>query len=179
MVDVAQGNINALLASPDREARRTAWESYADAHLALKNTMASCLATGVKQHVFTARARRYISALEAALSNAYPLEVFHNLIDTFRRHLPTWHRYWQVRRQHSATTSCTRLRHQSAADWQNARRQLHAGSGLDWRGHLPLGEEYVSTLRDDQTALGRCVPRSGQAHGRVLAWRAWHIRSFS
>ena len=30
--------------------------------------MASCLATGVKQHVFTAQARRYDSALEAALS---------------------------------------------------------------------------------------------------------------
>src|SRR5438552_3943426 len=33
-IEVAQGTINALLASPDREVRRTAWENYADAHLA-------------------------------------------------------------------------------------------------------------------------------------------------
>ena len=67
--------------------RRSAWESYADAHLAARNTMASCLAAGVKQDVFTARARRYGSSLEAALTpNEIPLEVFHSLIATCRLH---------------------------------------------------------------------------------------------
>ena len=35
--------ITALLYSLDREVRRTAWESYADGHLAHKNTLAACL----------------------------------------------------------------------------------------------------------------------------------------
>src|SRR5262249_45684613 len=97
---VAQGNLNALLTSGDRALRRSAWESYADAHLAMKNTMASCLATGVKQNVFLARVRRYPSALEAALAeNHIPGAVFHNLIVAFQRHLPTWHRYWNIRRR--------------------------------------------------------------------------------
>jgi oligoendopeptidase F len=152
MVDVAQGNINALLASPDREARRTAWESYADAHLALKNTMASCLATGVKQHVFTARARRYDSALEAALSSNYiPLEVFHNLIDTFRRHLPTWHRYWQVRRR---ALGYDKLHvYDIKAPLTGKMPNVSFTQAVDWigAGMLPLGEEYVSTLRDGAT----------------------------
>lgn len=60
--EVAQGTINALLHSPDRELRRTAWESYADGYLALKNGLANCMAAGVKQNVFMARARRYKSA---------------------------------------------------------------------------------------------------------------------
>src|SRR5829696_9263175 len=54
-LDLVQGNISALLTSPDRDVRRSAWESYADAHLSMQNTMAACLATGVKQNVFMAR----------------------------------------------------------------------------------------------------------------------------
>ncbi|MFN8516802.1 MAG: oligoendopeptidase F [Chloroflexia bacterium] len=97
---IAQGTIDRLLQSPDRALRRSAWEHYADAHLALKNTMANCLATGVKQNVFIARARRYPSALESSVAaNFIPSAVFHNLIATFKEHLPVWHRYWEVRRR--------------------------------------------------------------------------------
>ena len=99
-LDVAQGNLRALLSSPDREVRQTAWENYADAYLALKNTMANALSAGVKQDVFVARARRYGSSIEASLDpNAIPVAVFDNLINTFRKNIPTWHRYWKVRRQ--------------------------------------------------------------------------------
>jgi oligoendopeptidase F len=84
--DVAQSTIGSLLNHADRHVRRTAWENYADAHLAMKNTMANCLVAGVKQDVFFARARRYDSSLEAALSpENLPVAVFHNLIDTYRR----------------------------------------------------------------------------------------------
>src|SRR5690606_41005084 len=97
---VAHGTIGSLLASTDRELRRTAWESYADAYLELKNGLANALAAGVKQHVFMARARRYGSALVAATAAGFiPVELFHNLIETFRKHLPIWHRYWRVRKK--------------------------------------------------------------------------------
>ena len=39
--EVTQGTIGALRTHPDREVRRTGYENYADAHLAVKNTMAS------------------------------------------------------------------------------------------------------------------------------------------
>ncbi len=70
-MEIAQGTINALLGDPDREVRRTAWENYADAHLAMKHTLANCMAAGVKQDVFRARARRYGSSLEAAVSENF------------------------------------------------------------------------------------------------------------
>lgn len=151
-LEVAQGNISALLASPDRETRRTAWQSYADAHLALKNTMATCLASGVKQHVFVARARRYDLALEAALSsNFIPLEVFHNLIDTYRRNLPIWHRYWRVRRR--ALGYDTLHVYDIKAPLSSKMPQVPLQQAIDWigAGMLPLGDEYVSVLRDGVT----------------------------
>ena len=50
--DVTQGTVDALLAGPDRELRRTAWESYADGYLAVRNTLAASYASAVKQAVF-------------------------------------------------------------------------------------------------------------------------------
>jgi len=146
--EVAQGTISALLASPDREVRRTAWENYADAHLTMRNTMAACVATGVKRDVFVARARRYESSLDAALTpNQIPVEVFHNMLDIFRRNIPTWHRYWRIRRRalgldqlHVYDTRATLTGDQKPLPFEQA---------VDWviEGVRPLGEEYGRILR--------------------------------
>ncbi|HEU5099515.1 MAG TPA: oligoendopeptidase F [Roseiflexaceae bacterium] len=149
IVALAQGNISALLTSPDRDVRRTAWESYADAHLAMQNTMAACLATGVKQDVFMARARRYGSSLEASLvANNIPVEVFHNLIDTYRRNLPTWHRYWNLRRR--ALGYDALYAYDIKAPLTANMPKVPLERSIEWicAGMRPLGEEYVAVMRD-------------------------------
>jgi oligoendopeptidase F len=148
-IDLAQGNLQALLTSPDRELRRSAWENYADAHLGMKNTMAGCLATGVKQDVFMARARRYDSSLEAALApNHIPAAVFHNLIETYRRHLPTWHRYWSVRRR--ALGYDTLHAYDIKAPLTDKMPHVPFEQSVEWicAGMRPLGAEYVGVMRD-------------------------------
>ncbi len=145
---VTQGTIDALLTSPDRELRRTAYESYADAHLALKNTMAACLATGVKHNVFHARARRYDSALEASLDdNHIPVAVYHNTIKAFRRNLPIWHRYWALKRE---LLGYETLRpYDAKAPLLTEQPEITFEQAVDWicDGLAPLGEEYVTRLR--------------------------------
>jgi oligoendopeptidase F len=146
--EIAQGTINALLTHPDQAVRRSSWEHYADEHLALKHTMANCLAAGVKQNVFTARARRYGSALEAALKPNYiPLDVFHSLIDTFKHHLPTWHRYWRVRKQ--ALGLSEMHVYDTKAPLTNTPLVVPYEQAIEWicAGMAPLGTEYVSAMR--------------------------------
>ena len=134
--EVTHGSLGALLSSPDRAVRRTAWESYADAHLAYQKTMAAALASGVKQDVFRARVRRYDSALAAALGPSnIPTAVFHNLIATFRANLPTWHRYWRLRRRVLGIGDSARVRHQGSPGQCQGRRALSPGGGLDHGGH--------------------------------------------
>jgi oligoendopeptidase F len=146
--EVAQGTINALLASTDRDVRRNAWESYADSHLAVKNTMAACIAAGVKRDVFVARARRYRSSLDAALSpNHIPLEVFHNMLDTFRNNIPTWHRYWAIRRR---ALGLDRLHvYDTRATLTHGLAPVSFRQAVDWvlEGVAPLGAEYGAALR--------------------------------
>jgi oligoendopeptidase F len=146
--EIAQGTINALVTHADREVRKSAWESYADSHLALKNSQASALATGVKQDVFVARARRYSSSLEAALTpNFIPLEVFHNLISTFQANLPTWHRYWRLRKQ---ALKLSELHvYDTKAPLTSSPLNLPYEQAIEWicEGMAPLGAEYVAAMR--------------------------------
>jgi oligoendopeptidase F len=146
--EIAQGTINALITHADPAVRKSAWESYADAHLAARNTMASCLAAGVKQNVFAARARSYGSAMEAALTpNEIPLEVFHNLIATFKTQLPTWHRYWRVRKK---ALGLSELHvYDTKAPLTSAPMVVPYEQAVAWicEGMMPLGEEYVAAMR--------------------------------
>ncbi|HSS94156.1 MAG TPA: oligoendopeptidase F [Candidatus Dormibacteraeota bacterium] len=146
--EVAQGTIGALLSSPDPSIRRTAYEGYADAHLALQNTMATSLAAGIKRDVFYARARGYASSLHAALEPAFvPLEVFHNIIQAFRENVGTWHRYWRLRRE---VLGLDVLRaHDTRAPLQSFRLNVPYEQAVDWvsAGVAPLGDEYVRILR--------------------------------
>ena len=148
-LEVVHGNLNALLSDPDRTVRRTAWENYADAHLAYKNTMAACISTGIKQDVFRMRARRYTSSVEAALyPNNIPVEVFHNLIATYRKHLPTWHRYWRVRRQALGVDKL--YEYDIKAPLTAAKTVVSYPQAVEWivAGMRPLGAEYVQVLRN-------------------------------
>jgi oligoendopeptidase F len=147
-VEVAQGTIDTILHGADREARRTGWENYADGYLSLKNTLASNYSAAVKRDVFYARARRYGSSLEAALfPNNIPLDVFHSLINTYKKHIPTWHKYWAVRRR--ALGVETLHPYDIWAPISQAKPHIPFEQAVDWisAGMKPLGEAYVDTLR--------------------------------
>lgn len=98
--ELAQATFWGLEASRDRELRRTAWERYTDAHLAVRNTMAACVVGGAQRNAFVARARRHGSALEAALAGYHvPVAVLDNVLEAFAGSLSTWRRYWAIRRR--------------------------------------------------------------------------------
>lgn len=150
--EVAQGTVASLLTNADREIRRTAFESYADQHLAMQHTMAASLAGGVKRDVFYARARGYASSLEAALEPAHiPIDVFHNVVRTFRDNVGTWHRYWRIRRQILGVEVLKP--YDTRAQLSSAPLRVPYDKAVEWvaAGVAPLGEEYVATLRKGAT----------------------------
>jgi oligoendopeptidase F len=147
-LEVGQASIGALLTHPDREVRRTAWENYSDSYLKFKSTMAATLTATVRQDVFNARARGYQSSLHASLApNNIPVEVFHNLIEVFKQNLPSWHRYWRLRKKllgynqlHVYDIKAPLTSHKPVIPFKQS---------VDWicAGMAPLGEEYVDILR--------------------------------
>ncbi|KAA3655704.1 MAG: oligoendopeptidase F, partial [Chloroflexi bacterium] len=146
--DITQGSLRGLLGDTDRQLRRSAWENYADAHLAFKNTMANALSAGVKQDVFNARVRGYEGSLDAAMSSSHiPTAVFHNLIDTFKKNLPTWHRYWAIRRKMLGVDKL--YEYDLKAPLTQNGPVVDYNQSIEWiaKGLEPLGNDYVSVLK--------------------------------
>jgi oligoendopeptidase F len=147
-VELTQSTYNAILSGNDRKARRTAWENYNDKYLEFKNTLAGNLATSIKQNVFNMKARKFESSLEATLFNGdVPVEMFHNLLDIFKKNLPLWHRYWKVRRK--ALGVKTLQPYDVWAPLTTKRHKVTFEQAVDWicEGLAPMGEEYVSVMR--------------------------------
>jgi oligoendopeptidase F len=145
---LTQGTIAAYLNDGDRETRRTAWENYADSHLSIQHGLASNLMVNVRRAVVYARARRYPSALEASLfENNIPPAVFHNLIDTYKANLPTWHRYWRARKK--ALGVDTLQPYDVWAPLTPNNPVVSYEQAVEWiaDGMQPLGADYVETVR--------------------------------
>jgi oligoendopeptidase F len=146
-MEVGQSSINALITHKDRKVRQTAFENYAEGYLANKNTLASIQLGALHRDIFNARTRHYPSSLEASLgANNIPPAVFHALIDTFKANLPTWHRYWRVRKK--ALGLDTFHVFDIKAPLSAESPVIPFKQAVDWicAGMAPLGEEYVGIL---------------------------------
>ena len=147
-LQVAGGTLETLLHDPDINVRRQAWEQYADGYLRYKNTFANLITGGMKRDVFNARAHNYDTAVEAALArNNIPRKVYDNMLETARRKLPVWHRYWSVRRRilgldklHPYDVFAPLTRQDPVVPYKEAVDRI-------CEGMAPLGDEYVQPMR--------------------------------
>ncbi len=145
---VGQSNFQKIMSSPDRQLRQTAWRNYLDTHLAFKNTLTSNLVTSIKQNAFMSQARRHASTLEAALfPYNIPTSVFYNLLETFQKNLPTWRRYFEIRRK--ALGLAQLEPYDMWAPLTTNRPRIPFPQSVEWicQGLAPLGKEYTETVR--------------------------------
>jgi oligoendopeptidase F len=172
--EVTQSSIHKLLGDADRKTRQSAWDNYMHRHLEFKNTLSNNLATSIKNNVFYMRAHKHQSSLAASLfENNVPVEVFHNLIDTFKKHLPVWHRYFELRRR------ALGLRELSYHDmWaplakKKIRLTYEQVVDLICSGLEPMGREYVETIRNGclRERWVDSAPNKGKQNG-AFSWGA-------
>ena len=104
----AQGNPHALthgtyipmMHGSDRTLRKSAFDNLYAVYGQYRNTLAATLAAQAKQLWFFAQARKYPSALAAALDRTeVPEAVYHNLIAAVRENLPKMYRYVGLRKK--------------------------------------------------------------------------------
>ena len=147
-VELTQSAFDAILNTADRKARQSAWENYNDKYLESKNTLASNLTASIKANVFNMKARKFNSALEATLFNGnVPVEMFHNLLNIFKKNLPLWHKYWKIRRK--ALGVKTLNPYDVWAPLTTKTHKVPFDKAVDWicDGLAPMGEEYVRVMR--------------------------------
>ena len=148
ILEVGQSSIGSLITNEDRKVRQTGSDNYDDGYIAFKNTLASIQLGGIHRDVFNARTRNYPSSLEASLgANNIPSQVFYALINTFKKNLPTWHRYWRVRKK--ALGFDEFHIYDIKAPLTDQTPIIPFEKAIQWigEGMAPLGKEYVEILQ--------------------------------
>jgi oligoendopeptidase F len=135
--------------APDREDRKAVFAGYFGRLNDFRRTFGAQLYAQVKKDLFSMRARRYGSGLEAALDGGnIPAEVYHNLIKGVHTHLKTFHRYLEIRRR---LLGVDRLHYYDlyapvVPDLERTYSYDEAQT-MVLDAFAPLGEEYVRTAR--------------------------------
>ena len=97
---VTHGSYIPLVQSKDRTLRKSAFESMYHTYDNFKNTCAATLSAQVKALNFYAKARKYNSTLEAALSDTdVPTEVYYNLINAVHENMHYMYDYVKLRKK--------------------------------------------------------------------------------
>lgn len=147
-VQVAAGTMETLLHDTDINVRKAAWEQYADGYLRFKNTFASLITGGMKRDVFNARAHKYDTAVEAALHRSnIPRAVYDNMLETAKRKLPIWHKYWGVKRRILGLNKLHAYDVFAPLSKDDPYMPYSEAVEIICKGMSPLGDEYTTPMR--------------------------------
>jgi oligoendopeptidase F len=172
VLDLTQGTISNLMHHPDRRVRRAVYNTYMDKYIEYKNTLASNLGHSIKANVFYMRARKHESSLAASLFDLnIPTDVFHNLINTFKKNLPVWHRYFAIRRKALGLKKLAYYDMWAPITKKKVKVPFERGVDLICESLAPMGKEYVETVRRGclQERWVDIYPNVGKAEG-AFSW---------
>ena len=169
VLEVTQGNYDTqLMHNPDRKVRKAAYQAYMDKYVGHKNTLATNLDTSIKTNVFNMRVRKHETTLAASLFNLnIPTEVFHNLVDTFKKNLPVWHRYFALRRKVLGLKKLAYYDMWAPISRKKVKVPYEEGVKLICESLAPMGKEYVDTVRRGclKDRWVDVFPNKGKGHG--------------
>ena len=173
VIDITQGNFDTqLMSHRSRKVRKAAYNIYMDKYVEHKNTLAANLATSIKTNVFYMRARKHESTLAASLFDLnIPTEVFYNLIDTFKKNLPVWHRYFELRRKALDVKKLAYYDMWAPISKKKIKVPFEMAVDLITESLAPMGKDYVDTIRRG-TLTDRWVdiyPNQGKGNG-AFSW---------
>ncbi len=135
--------------SGDRKLRKEAFEAFYARYKEFINTFAALYDGQVKQQIFFARARKYPSTFDAAVSavNVSPA-VCDNLIESVHRNLDKMHRYVRLRRKMLGVDELHMydVYAPMVSDYSVSVTYEEAQADV-LEALRPLGEEYVSVVR--------------------------------
>ncbi len=156
---LSQSTWPVFMEKQDRELRKKAYTAFYGAYERHKNTLASLYSGSVKQDVYKARVRGFSSSRAMALfPDNVPESVYDQLVNTVNDNLEALHRYYALRKR---CLGLDELRHYDVyvpfVETPRAKTTWEEAVALIADALAPLGDEYVSTLRDG--LLGRWADR--------------------
>ena len=146
---LTNGSYISLMERSDRTLRENAFRSFYGVYESYANTLAASYNAEVRQNLFFAKARKYHSALAAAMEPVeVPEAVYHSLVDTVRKNLDKMHRYMGLRKKAMGLSELHMYdiyanmipEAEEVVPFAQARDEVIDAMGI-------LGEEYQSVLK--------------------------------
>jgi oligoendopeptidase F len=149
-IQMSHARYYAALSSTSREYRRNAFIAYYKPYKEYINTLTTLFNSNLKGKIFSAKARKYNSAREAALDkNNIPLSVYDNLVDAANKNLAPLHRWAALKKKllkldelhpYDTYVSVFSLKEEKQYNYPE-------GMELVLNSLEPLGEDYLNSLK--------------------------------
>ncbi|MFH1132530.1 MAG: oligoendopeptidase F, partial [Pseudomonadota bacterium] len=169
--------------SPNRAFRKTVFDAFFGTYEKYKSTFAQMLSAQVNANVVYARARKYESALDAAL-NPYDISpsVYHQMIKSINKHLPLLHRYLKLRQK---LLGIKNLRYYdlypSIVKDVNLKFPYEQAPALVAEAAAPMGNTYTEALTKAMSAKSGWVdvyPNKGKRSGAYMSGDAYDVHPY-
>lgn len=180
-VRVDQANYTKYRQAPNRDDRKAVFDAFWGKWKEFEGTLGANLSAHVSGHVFSAKARKYNNALDAALfGDAMPEAVYRQLVSQVNAALPSLHRYFKLRQKMLGIEGDL-----GYYDIYPALVQLDKKFPLDVSEQMtleslaPLGEEYLGILKDGFAGRWAHVyPSQGKATGAYMMGAAYDVHPY-
>jgi oligoendopeptidase F len=167
----------------DRNERKQVFDEFWGTWKKFEGTVGATLTTSVMGDVFTAKSRRFDSALSAALfSSNMPEVVYRTLVAQANTALPTLHRYLRMRKAHLGITDelayydiyLPLLPLSPAPEFSVGESETITLAAL-----APLGPDYLALLRKGFAGHWmNALPHQGKASGAYMAGTAYDVHPY-
>lgn len=180
MVQLSEGRYRSFVMSPNRSVRQEAFQKLFATYAQYRNTMAATLGGSVKKNMFYAQARKYDSAITAALEpDNVPVAVYNNLINTVNENLGPLHRYVGLKKKslgldemHMYDLYVPMVRDvHITMPYEEARSLIQ-------KGLAPLGEEYNSILEKALSSRWVDIYENKGKQSGAYSWGVYGVHPF-
>ncbi len=152
-IQLSHGVYGVIMHGENRELRKKAFNKYYGAYTSLINVISATYFGNVKKNVFVARARKYDSVLDMALSGEdVERSVYDNLIRSVEKALPSLHKYMEEKKKLLGYDKMYMYDvYVPVVEGAELRREYDDAYELVVNGLSALGEEYQALLRQAKT----------------------------
>ncbi len=172
-VPLTHGTYSRLLQNPDRAVRKKAFTTYYSLYEERINTIAACYAASVRKNNIISSLRGYDSAMQASIAgDDVPEGVYDRLIDAVNGALPSLHEYVDYRRLVLGDLHMYDM-YVPLTHGVNFGMDYEKAFGVVLKALAPLGEEYVSRLRQMKEERRIDVMESEGKRGGAYSWGAY------
>jgi oligoendopeptidase F len=179
-VELSQGRYLRFILSQNRDVRRNAFLKFHEAYHGQRNTIAATYSTQVKADIFFARARKYNSALEAALfHDNIPVSVYENLISAVNERLPLLHRYMDMRRRALGLDDLHMWDlHVPLVPEADSTISYDRATDMVVNAVAPLGQKYQDAVREGFSSRWTDVYETQNKSSGAYSWGVYGVHPF-